>query len=70
MNNMFENCSGLTSLDLSKWDTSKVTTMTNMFNGCSNLHEIKMIGCTQDTINKIQEQLKTDGVTGATITTK
>ena len=70
MNNMFENCSGLTSLDLSKWDTSKVTTMTNMFNGCSNLHEIKMIGCSETTINKIRTQLTKDGITRDIIKTK
>ena len=70
MNNMFENCSGLTSLDLSKWDTSKVTTMTNMFNGCSNSLKIRMIGCSTETVGKIQNQLTADGITGATITTK
>lgn len=34
---MFYNCRGLTSLDVSSFDTSKVTTMQNMFNGCMSL---------------------------------
>ena len=34
---MFNGCSNLTSLDLSNWDTSKVTTMHSMFLGCSAL---------------------------------
>lgn len=34
---MFNNCSALTSLDLSNFDTSSVTNMQNIFNGCSSL---------------------------------
>ena len=34
---MFWGCSGLTSLDLSNWDTGSVTDMGWMFDGCSNL---------------------------------
>ena len=34
---MFSGCSSLTSLDVSKWDTSNVTSMSAMFNGCSAL---------------------------------
>jgi len=37
---MFYNCSGLTSLDLSSFDTSKVTTMQHMFYNCSGLTTI------------------------------
>lgn len=44
MNSMFYNCSSLTSLDASNWDTSKVTTMVDAFYGCSNLTSIKGIG--------------------------
>lgn len=67
---IFQDCSGLTSLDLSGWDTSKITYMTDMFKGCNNLKTIRMKDCTDDTINKIQTQLTTDGITGVTITTK
>lgn len=38
--NMFANCSSLTSLDLSSFDTSNVTNMDNMFYKCSNLQTI------------------------------
>ena len=34
---MFQNCSSLTSLDLSNWDVSRVSTMSGMFQGCSKL---------------------------------
>ena len=37
MQSMFSNCNNLTSLDLSKWDTSKVTNMNYMFNSCYKL---------------------------------
>ena len=70
MSCMFDGCSGLTSLDLSGWNTSKVTRMNSMFSGCSKLKTIRMKDCSEATRTKIQEQLTTDGVTGATITTK
>ena len=34
---MFWGCSNLTNLDLSNFNTSKVTVITNMFRGCSKL---------------------------------
>jgi surface protein len=37
MKNMFYECSSLTSLDLSSFDTKSVTTMQNMFSGCGAL---------------------------------
>ena len=37
MNSMFWGCSGLTSLDLSKFDTQEVTDMSYMFSGCYKL---------------------------------
>lgn len=40
---MFGDCSFLTKLDLSKWDTSKVTDMGSMFFDCKNLTTIKGI---------------------------
>ena len=53
MDNMFGDCGGLTSLDLSKWDTSKVIDMDSMFDGCGSLETIRMVGCSQATIQKI-----------------
>ena len=40
MASMFNSCTGLTSLDLSSFNTSKVTNMSYMFNGCTNLRTI------------------------------
>lgn len=40
MSAMFQNCSSLTELDLSLWDTSKVENMSGMFNGCETLSNI------------------------------
>ena len=37
MRAMFENCSNLTSIDLSTFDTSKVNTMGSMFKNCTSL---------------------------------
>ena len=37
MSGMFSNCQSITSLDLSCFNTSKVTNMTRMFDGCENL---------------------------------
>ena len=37
MNGMFLGCKSLTTLDVSEWDTSKVTNLGTMFNGCSSL---------------------------------
>ena len=68
MGYMFSGCTSLTSLDLSGWDTSKVTFSTSMFDGCPNSLEIIMKGCSKETIDKIQNQLKADGITGAKIT--
>ena len=59
---MFRGCRSLVSLDLSKWDTSKVTNVGNMFTACAKLKTIKMVGCSEDTIDKIKAQLTTDGI--------
>ena len=37
MESMFRGCSGLTSLDLSNWDTSNITNMESMFRACTEL---------------------------------
>ena len=41
MFNMFQNCSGLQTLDIENFETSNVTTMSSMFMGCSGLVELK-----------------------------
>ena len=62
MKSMFEICSGMTSLDLSNFDTSKVTSMYDMFLDCNSLTTIRMVGCSEATVNKIKAQLTTDGI--------
>ena len=42
MNYMFQNCPNLTSIDLSNFDTSKVTDMSWMFDACSNLASLDL----------------------------
>ena len=44
MSNMFYSCSGLTSLDLTVFDTSAVTTMESMFYSCSGLTSLDLTG--------------------------
>ena len=41
-NSMFNSCWQLTSLDLSKWDTSNVTNMGSMFKECSKLTSLDL----------------------------
>ena len=42
MSNLFNYCSGLTSLDLSSWDVSNVTDMSMMFNYCSSINTLNI----------------------------
>ena len=52
---MFFDCSNLTSLDLSSFKTSKVTTMNAMFSGCSDLTELDLASFnTKDVTNMHQ----------------
>lgn len=46
---MFNNCPSLTNLDLSNFDTSNVTDMSNMFDGCSNL----TLDCSHWNVDKV-----------------
>lgn len=41
---MFENCKSLTSLDLHKWNTSRVNTISNIFYNCENLIDLNVSG--------------------------
>ena len=41
---MFQNCSKLTSIDMSNYDTSRVTTMWGLFSGCTALTNIDLTG--------------------------
>lgn len=58
----FRYCSSLTSLDISGWDISNVTDKAYMFEQCSKLKTIRMVGCNQTTIKRIINQLTNDGI--------
>ena len=71
MSRMFFNCYNLTSLDLSGFDTSKITDIRNMdamLEDCGALHTLRLIDCSNDTINKIINSLDfpTDTIEGIT----
>lgn len=68
MSYMFSGCNKLTSLDLSNWDTSKVTNTNRMFSGCSALQTVKMTNCSQATKDKIRAALDEAGLTSTVIT--
>ena len=63
---MFQNCSQLTQLDVSSWDTKNVTSMGSMFYTCSKLNHIGMLYCDNNTVNTIVNALPT--VSGLTRT--
>nr|DAR50313.1 MAG TPA: bacterial surface protein [Herelleviridae sp.] len=58
MSEMFNSCSGLTSLDVSHFDTSKVTQMYNMFSSCTSLRTIKVIN--ETSANRFIAQINGD----------
>ncbi len=57
---LFYRCLSLINLDTTKFDTSKVTDMSNMFSLCYLLTTVKVINCSSDTQNKILSQLQSD----------
>ena len=69
MQAMFYGCSGLKSLDLSKFDTSLVINMNEMFRNCSKLAPI-LVGTGWKDENATKENMftgcKATGVTGPT----
>ena len=52
---MFSGCSGLTEIDLSGIDTSKVTNMAYMFSGCSGLTEIDLSGIDTSKVTNMED---------------
>ena len=62
MDGMFQYCNSLTLLDLSGWDMRSVTNTSAMFRDCTSLKTIRMVGCSQDTIQKITN-VKPSGAT-------
>ena len=56
MNNMFQGCQKLTTLDLSSWNTSKVKDMGGMFQDCEQLSTLKLDPDKWDTSNVTEMQ--------------
>ena len=51
---IFENCSSLTSLDLSNWNTSKVTSMGSMFYNCKKLTSLDLSNFDTSNVTNMQ----------------
>ena len=56
---MFANCTNLTSLDLSNWNTGKVTDMSYIFSNTPLLMDIGMVYCDASTVNELSSSLNT-----------
>ena len=54
---MFYNCSSLTSVDFSSWNSNSVTSYSNMFYNCNSLSTIVMNGCDDTTIEFIKSRI-------------
>lgn len=57
---MFEYCSGFSSLDLSNFNTTKVTNMSNMFASCSSLTSLDLRNFDTTLVNKINSMFFKD----------
>ena len=53
MYRMFENCSSLKDINLSSFNTSKVTHMTCMFRGCSSLEKLDLSSFSTDNLESM-----------------
>ena len=64
---MFSNCSGLTSLTLSNFNTSGVTSMSAMFRGCKSLTSLDLSGWNMSKVtNMTNMRYMFDGCTSLT----
>lgn len=65
MNGMFQDCSLLTSLDLSNFNTTQVTDMTNMFLNCSSLTSLDLYTFDTSKVRSMREMFQNcDSLTG------
>ena len=58
MQSMFYNCSKLTSLDVSGFDTSRVTNMSSMFFGCSKLTSLDVTGLDTSKVTNMYQMFR------------
>lgn len=64
MSFMFENCTSLTTLDLSSWNTNKVEYMQGLFHNCSSLTTLDLTGWeTGKVLNMVQMFAECDALT-------
>ena len=54
MEKLFYECSNLTSIDLSKFNTSQVTSMLGIFKGCKKLENINLVNINTSLVNNMQ----------------
>ena len=64
MNNMFRDCSSLTTLDVSSFNTANVTNMGSMFRGCSGLTTLDVSGFKTDNVTYMSDMF--NGCSGLT----
>lgn len=55
MNEMFDQCSNLETLDLSHFNTEKVENMSKMFNGCTKLHDLNISSFNTENVKYMNE---------------
>ena len=55
---IFQYCSGLTSLDLSGWDTSNVTYISDMFNDCNSLTSLDLSGWNMSNVTSMYNMFR------------
>ena len=65
MQGMFYNCTLLTSLDVSNFDTSNVTNMKDMFYNCNKLNIIRLNNINDNQLLKILDKLPINTTTNA-----
>ena len=58
MQQIFNNCSSLTSLDLSNFNTSNVKNMEQMFNYCSSLTSLDLSNCDTSSVTTMQKMFQ------------
>ena len=69
MSNMFYSCSGLTSLDLTGFNTSAVTNMVYMFRNCSGLTSLDLTGFNTSAVTNMGEMFRNcSGLTSLDLT--
>lgn len=62
----FSGCVNLVTLDLSGWNLDKTIVDRRLFENCNSLKTVRMVGCSQTTVDKIKKVLPS----GATVVTK